>query len=99
MGQGYLGGAMNQRSGSSLITNLARYRVVTAFAVTAVFVAVKAVGRDFWGVAFGLATLALIALAPVTPERPEPWREHALRVVTASFLVVALGSIWITLTR
>jgi hypothetical protein len=99
MGQGYSGGAIHQHQGSSLIANLARYRVVAAFSLTAVFVGVKAVGRDFWAVAFGLAALALIVLTPQASERPEPWREHALRVVSASFVVVALGSIWITLSR
>ena len=99
MGQGQLGqlgGAINQ---SSAPASLARYRVISAFVLTACYVAVKAVAHDFWAVGFGLAVLAIILLTP-EPEgaRPEPWRGHALRVVSACFVVVTLGSIWTTLT-
>ena|SRR5882724_4766491 len=96
MGQGHMGGALNhgvQASGS-----LSRYRVVALFALTTVFVAIKAIGHDYWAVGFGLAVLGLILLTPGTPEQSEPWRQHALRVVSACFVVVTLASIWTTLT-
>jgi hypothetical protein len=99
MGQGHLGqmgGAINQSSAPGA---LARYRVVTAFVLTACYVAVKAFAHDFWAVGFGLAVLAIILLTP-EPDgvQPEPWRAHALRVVSACFVVVTLGSIWTSLT-
>jgi len=96
MGQGDMGGAINhsvQATGS-----LSRYRVVALFALTTVFVAIKAIGHDYWAVGFGLAVLGLILLTPGTPEQSEPWRQHALRVVSACFVVVTLASIWTTLT-
>ena len=63
------------------------------------YVAVKAVAHDFWAVGFGLAVLAIILLTP-EPDGvpPEPWRQHALRVVSACFVVVTLGSIVTSLT-
>ena len=97
MGQGQLGrigGAINQ---SSAPGSLARYRVLTAFVLTTFFVAVKTVAQDFWAVGFGLTVLAIILLTP-EPDGAEPWRQHALRVVTACFVVVTLGSIWTSLT-
>jgi hypothetical protein len=97
MGQGQLGrvgGAINQ---SSAPGSLSRYRVIMAFVLTTFFVAVKAVAHDFWAVGFGLAVLAIILLTP-EPGGAEPWRQHALRVVTACFVVVTLGSIWTSLT-
>jgi hypothetical protein len=66
---------------------------LVAFVLTAGFVAVKAIGRDFWSVGFGLAVLGVIVLTPQAPEQAEPWRMHALRVVSACFVVVALASI------
>lgn len=86
---------MNQSSAASL----ARYRVVTAFVLTTCYVAVKTVAQDFWAVGFGLAVLAIILLTPEPQGAPpEPWRQHALRVVSACFVVVTLGSIWTSLT-
>lgn len=76
---------------------LARYRVIAAFVLTATFVAVKAIGHDYWSVGFGLAVLGVILLTPESPEHPEPWRQHALRVVSACFVVVTVASIWTTL--
>jgi hypothetical protein len=90
-----MGGAINhdaQAAGS-----LARYRVVALFALTTIFVAIKAIGHDYWAVGFGLTVLVLILLTPGTPEHSEPWRQHALRVVSACFVVVTLASIWTTL--
>lgn len=98
MGQGQLGGAINPSQGSAGAGNLARYRVVALFALTALFVAVKAVGHDYWAVGFGLAVMALILLTPQSPEHAEPWRPHALRVVSACFVVVTVASMWTTLT-
>jgi hypothetical protein len=98
MGQGQLGGAINHSQGSAGAGNLARYRVVALFALTALFVAVKAIGHDYWAVGFGLAVMALILLTPESPEQSEPWRPHALRVVSACFVVVTVASIWTTLT-
>ncbi|HYQ15314.1 MAG TPA: hypothetical protein VEQ58_06150 [Polyangiaceae bacterium] len=96
MGQGQLGGAMNQESAA--VGALGRYRVAGLLALTGSFVAVKTAAHDFWAVAFGLAVLALILLTPKSAEDSEPWRAHALRVVSACFVVVTLGSIWTTLT-
>jgi hypothetical protein len=98
MGQGQLGrmgGAVNNQSAPP--GSLSRYRVITAFVLTAFFVAVKAMAHDFWAVGFGLAVLAIVLLTP-EPDGAEPWRQHALRVVTACFVVVTLGSIWTSLT-
>ncbi len=77
---------------------LARYRVIAAFVLTGFYVAVKTVAHDYWSVGFGLALLGVILLTP-QPEgaEPEPWRQHALRVVTACFVVVTIGSIWTSL--
>lgn len=96
MGQGQLGGAINHRE-SAAGNSLSRYRVIAVFVLTTLFVAVKAVGHDYWGVGFGLAVLGLILLTPESPEHAEPWRQHALRVVSACFVVVTLASIWTTL--
>ena len=74
-----------------------RYHVVVAFVLTAFYVAVKAVGHDYWSVGFGLAFLGLILLTPAAEEQAEPWRQHALRVVGACFVVVTLASICTTL--
>jgi hypothetical protein len=90
-----MGGAMSKQS--SVSGSLARYRVLAAFVLTTFFVAVKAVAHDFWAVGFGLAVLAIVLLTP-EPDGVEPWRQHALRVVTGCFVVVTLGSIWTSLT-
>ena len=95
MGQGHMGGAINHNAQAS--GSLSRYRVVGLFALTALFVAIKAIGHDYWAVAFGLAVLGIILLTPEAPEQSEPWRAHALRVVSACFVVVTLASIWTTL--
>ena len=89
MGQGHSGGAIHQSTAPGA---LSRYRVLMAFVLTASYVAVKTAARDFWSVGFGLAVLAIILLTP-EPAGSEPWRQHALRVVTACFIVVTLGSI------
>jgi hypothetical protein len=83
-------------NGSTRGASFARYRVMAAFVLTASYVAVKAVAHDFWAVGFGLAVLSIILLTP-EPEGAEPWRQHALRVVSACFVVVTLGSIWTSL--
>ena len=41
--------------------------------------------------------LGIILLTPEAPAQSEPWRQHALRVVSACFVVVTLASIWTTL--
>ena len=74
-----------------------RYRVIAAFVLTSVYVAIKAFGHDYWSVGFGLAVLGVILLTPQPGDQPEPWRAHALRVVGACFVVVTLASIWTTL--
>jgi hypothetical protein len=99
MGQGQLGGALNRNHNSVAAGGgVARYRVIALFVLTASFVAVKTVGHDYWAVAFGLAVLGLILLTPESPEHAEPWRQHALRIVSACFVVVTLASIWTTLS-
>ncbi len=95
MGQGHLGEAMNA---SRARGGLARYRVLALFVFTASFVAVKTVAHDYWSVGFGLAVLAVILLTPEAPEQQEPWRAHALRVVSACFVVVTLATIVSTLS-
>lgn len=97
MGQGQTGGAINNHN-SAGAGGLGRYKVIALFVLTTSFVAVKAVGHDYWAVGFGLAVLGLILLTPESPEQAEPWRQHALRVVSACFVVVTLASIWTTLT-
>jgi hypothetical protein len=74
-----------------------RYRVIVAFVLTAIFVAIKAIGQDFWSVGFGLALLGVILLTPQPEQQTEPWRAHALRVVSACFVVVTLCSVVATL--
>jgi hypothetical protein len=86
---------MNHQSAAG---GLARHRVAALFVLTAFFVAVKTVAHDFWAVGFGLAVLGIILLTPESPEHSQPWRAHALRVVSACFVVVTLASIWTTLT-
>jgi hypothetical protein len=83
-------------SKGSLSGGLERYRVIAAFVLTAAYVAIKAFGHDYWSVGFGLALLGIIVLAPQAPDSTEPWRMHALRIVSACFVVVTLGSIWTT---
>lgn len=97
MGQGHLGGAMVGTRPSASAWALQRYRVMAAFVLTVGFVGVKAVDHDYWAVGFGLAVLGGILLTPEDPEHAEPWRQHALRVVSACFVVVTLASIWTTL--
>lgn len=93
-----MGGAINRNHNSVAPGAVARYRVIALFVLTAFFVAVKTVGHDYWAVGFGLAVLGLILLTPESPEHAEPWRQHALRVVSACFVVVTLASIWTTLS-
>ena len=76
---------------------LQRYRVIAAFVLTAIFVAIKAVGQDYWSVGFGLSLLGVILLTPQPEQQAEPWRGHALRVVSACFVVVTLCSVVATL--
>src|SRR5262249_49284940 len=94
MGQGEMGGVIGS---SSQTGGVARYRVVALLVLTALFVAVKAVGHDYWAVGFGLAGLGIILLSPPGSEHREPWRGHALRIVSACFVVVTVASIWTTL--
>jgi glucose dehydrogenase len=96
MGQGHLGGAINHHSNAA--GAVSRYRVLAVFVLTTLFVGIKAVGHDYWAVGFGLAVLGIILLTPESPEHSEPWRKHALRVVSACFVVVTLASILTTLT-
>lgn len=91
-----MGGAINDHH-SAAAGSLSRYRVIALFVLVACFVGVKAVGHDYWAVGFGLAVLGLILLTPDSADQPEPWRQHALRVVSACFVVVTLASIWTTL--
>jgi hypothetical protein len=77
---------------------LARHRVAALFVLTAFFVAVKTMAHDVWAVGFGLAVLGIILLSPESGGQSQPWRGHALRVVSACFVVVTLASIWTTLT-
>jgi hypothetical protein len=92
-----MGGAINDHGAAA--GSPSRYRVIALFVLTTFFVGVKAVGHDYWAVGFGLAVLGLILLTPESPEHAEPWRQHALRVVSACFVVVTLASIWTTLTH
>ena len=96
MGQGQVGVALNQQSSGSA---LQRYRVIAAFVFTALFVAVKTVDHDYWSVGFGLAVLGMIVLTPQSEGQHEAWRQHALRIVSACFVVVTLASIWTTLSN
>jgi hypothetical protein len=77
---------------------LARVRLIGLFVLTSIFVGVKAVSHDAWAVGFGLAVLALLLLTPESTEEVEPWRKHALRVVSACFVVVTVASIVVSLT-
>lgn len=70
---------------------------MAAFVLTAIFVAIKAFGHDYWSVGFGLAFLGIILLTPQQEQHSEPWRAHALRVVSACFVVVTLCSVVSTL--
>jgi hypothetical protein len=87
-------GVIGQSSGAG---GAQRYRIIAAVVLTALFVAIKAIGHDYWSVGFGLAVLGVILLTPQPEAQPEPWRSHALRVVGACFVVVTLASIWTTL--
>ncbi|RYZ06278.1 MAG: hypothetical protein EOO73_16560 [Myxococcales bacterium] len=77
---------------------LARYRVHALFVLTALYVAVKTFAHDYWSVGFGLAVLSIVLLTPEPAADSEPWRGHALRVVSACFVVVTLASIVTTLS-
>jgi hypothetical protein len=90
-----MGGAFRNEARAG---GLSRYRVHALSALTVLFVAVKAVGHDYWAVGFGLAVLGIILLTPQSAEQSEPWREHALRVVSACFVVVTVASIWTALS-
>jgi hypothetical protein len=92
-----MGGTMN-RDGALAPSGLARYRTVALFVATALFVAVKVVAHDIWAVGFGLAMLCIILLTPDGEQR-QPWRDHALRVVSACFVVMTLATIVTTLIR
>jgi hypothetical protein len=77
---------------------LARHRVPALFVLTAIFVVVKTMAHDAWAVGFGLAVLGIIVLSPESGGPSQPWRTHALRVVSACFVVFTLASILTTLT-
>lgn len=94
MGQGNMGVTVGSASAPG---GLQRYRVLAAFVLTAIFVAIKAFDHDYWSVGFGLAFLGVILLTPQPEQQAEPWRAHALRVVSACFLVVTLCSVVSTL--
>lgn len=94
MGQGNLGVTVAAASASG---GLQRYRVLATFVLTAIFVTIKAVDHDYWSVGFGLAFLGVILLTPQPEQQAEPWRAHALRVVSACFVVVTLCSVVSTL--
>jgi hypothetical protein len=74
-----------------------QYRIVVAVVLSAFYVAVKAFHHDYWSVGFGLALLGIVLLTPSAEHGLPAWRQHALRVVTGCFVVVALGSIATTL--
>ena len=92
-----MGGIVTQGQGSTGV-GLARVRVIGLFVLTSIFVGVKAISHDAWAVGFGLAVLALLLLTPESAEEVEPWRKHALRVVSACFVVVTVASIVVSLT-
>lgn len=94
MGQGHTGVTLGSAPTPG---GVQRYRVITAFVLTSMFVAIKALDHDYWSVAFGLAILGVILLSPQPERQAEPWRAHALRVVSACFVVVTLCSIVSTL--
>ena len=94
MGQGQVGISFDQAAARG---GRQRYHVLAAFVLTALFVAAKTVTHDYWSVGFGLAFLGLILLTPAAQQQAEPWRQHALRVVSACFVVVTLASIWTSL--
>jgi apolipoprotein N-acyltransferase len=92
-----MGGALEQPH-SGAPAGLERHRIAALFLLTAFFVVVKTIAHDIWSVAFGLAMLGVILLTPDPAEHSPPWRGHALRVVSACFVVVTLASIWTTLS-
>jgi hypothetical protein len=94
-GQGTMGAAFDPPRAEP--HGLARHRVAVLFVLTASYVAVKTLAHDVWAVAFGLAVLGIVLLTPQAAGQTEPWRAHALRVVSACFVVVTLASIWSTL--
>lgn len=96
-GQGQMGVVMDQDR-SAAPAGLARHRVPALFVLTAFFVVVKTMAHDVWAVGFGLAMLGIIVLSPEPTGQSQPWRAHALRVVSACFVVVTLASIWTTLS-
>jgi hypothetical protein len=77
---------------------LARYRVLVLFVLTALFVGIKTIAHDYWSVGFGLSVLSVVLLTPESAAPREPWRVHALRVVSTCFVVVTLASIVTTLS-
>lgn len=102
MGQGQLGMSLGSNGPHQVRTlgaggGLQRYRIIAAFVLTAIFVAIKAIGHDYWSVGFGLALLGVILLTPQPEQQAEPWRAHALRVVSACFVVVTLASVFTTI--
>ncbi|MDF3065284.1 MAG: hypothetical protein K0R38_885 [Polyangiaceae bacterium] len=86
-------------NGSQAGGGLARYRVHALFVMTALYVGVKTFAHDYWSVGFGLSVLSIILLTPEPTHEREPWRGHALRVVSACFVVVTLASILTTLSE
>lgn len=97
MGTGTTGGIVDHGQGSTGV-GLARVRLIGLFVLTSIFVGVKALSHDAWAVGFGLAVLALLLLTPESTDDVEPWRKHALRVVSACFVVVTIASIVASLT-
>lgn len=98
MGQGHwqLGGVLRESTPPS--RGAVRYRGLGLLGLTALFVVAKVMARDYWAVAFGLGVLSVTLLSPEPSEQQEPWRKHALRVVSACFVVITLASVWTSLS-
>jgi hypothetical protein len=75
-----------------------RYRGLGLLGLTALFVVAKVLARDYWAVAFGLGVLSIVLLSPESQKPSEAWRKHALRVISACFVVVTLASVWTSLS-
>jgi hypothetical protein len=86
------------RESSPAPRGAARYRGLGLLGLTALFVVAKVMAHDYWAVAFGLGVLSVTLLSPESSDDQEPWRKHALRVVSACFVVVTLASIWTSLS-
>jgi len=98
MGQGHwqLGGVMGEPTSGAQATG--RFRGLALLGLTALFVVAKVLARDYWAVAFGLGVLSVVLLSPESSEPKQPWRKHALHVVSACFVVVTLASVWTSLS-